>query len=152
MKTKFSKESFFSRNFLAGVVGCIFSIFAIAYNHAPSSPYPGIVFSLMLFFSIFVLLQSVLFGKNDRCSGFGLAEIVLMMFLVINPASAKYFGFYATALIEILAIAIFINKDKSKKGIIVSILFSLILVAVSYVIFTYGLRIRCPRGKIITLI
>ncbi len=151
MKAEFSKERLLSKNFLAGAIGCIFSVFAMLYNSEPSSPYPGIVFALMLSISIVVLLQSVLSGKNERCSGFGLSEVILMVLLVVNPALAKYFGFYATAFIEVLAVTIFINRDKSKKGLLISVVFSIVLIAVSYAVFTYGLRIRCPRGRLISL-
>ena len=151
MKPKFSKETLASKNFLAGIIGCVFSILAMLFNKEPSSPYPGIVFSLMLFISVLVVFGSFMTNRSDKCAGFGWQELLLMAILVINPLFAKYFGFYVTAFIEILAITIFINKDKSKKGILISVIFSVVLVAVSYLAFTYGLRIRCPKGKIISL-
>ncbi len=151
MKLNFSKASLTSKNFWAGLIGCVFSVLVMMFNKNPSSAYPMIVSLLSLVFSLMVLFECLM-GKNDRCSGFGWQEIILMAVLVINPALGKYFGFYFTAFIEVLVILLFINKDRSKKGVITSIVFSIILVAVSYLIFTYGLRIRCPKGKIISLL
>lgn len=151
MKPKFSKEILISKNFLAGIIGCIFSILAMLFNKEPSSPYPAIVFSLMLLMSVLVLIGSFMSSNSDRCKGFSWKELLLMAILFINPLLAKYFGFYVTVFIEILAITILINKDRSKKGIMISVIFSAVLVAVSYLAFTYGLRIRCPKGKIISL-
>ena len=151
MKPSFSKETAISKNFIAGIVGCFFSVFAMFYNKKPSSNYPAIVFWLMFLFGTLIFLESIFLGKNEKFFGFNWQELILMMMLVINPALGKYFGFYFTAFVEILAITIFVNKDKSKKGILVSVLFSIALIAVSYLIFTYGLRIRCPKGKIISV-
>ncbi|MDY4609532.1 MAG: tripartite tricarboxylate transporter TctB family protein [Sphaerochaetaceae bacterium] len=142
------KNLLIGKNFLAGTLAVIFSVILLATTKKVSSAYPYVVFVMMLAFGMIVLIESIVKRDGGAVRKFTFGEIVLILFLIINPVLAKLAGFYVSAFLEILAISIFINPVKTKKSILLSVVFCLVVVGLSYLLFTYGLRIRCPRGTL----
>ena len=134
------------KNFLVSFITIIFSLSMWITTSDASSSYPYIVFGLIL--GLGVILMVNVFYKQDLSSVTKLSriELVFLIVLLINPLFAKYIGFYVTAFIELFVISIFFISERSFKEIAKVFVFSLVVVAVSYFVFKYGLRIRCPRG------
>ncbi len=148
ISSKNMKSLLLGKNFLAGSLAVVFSVILLATTKKVSSAYPYVVFTMMLAFGVVVLVETILKRDGDAVQKFTIGEIVLILFLIINPVLAKQIGFYLSAFLEISAISIFINPVKTKKNVLLSLVFCLVVVGLSYLLFTYGLRIRCPRGAL----
>ena len=142
-----SKSILTGKNFISGLLGIAFSVAMLLVTSKASSAYPYAVFTLMLVFSVIVIAQSLRKKYGGAFEKFTLPEILFIVLLVINPLLANVIGFYVSSFIEVFFIYVLISGH-DKKNILHALIFSVILIAISYVIFTYGLRIRCPSGML----
>ena len=136
------------KNFLAAIIAIIFSFSMIVTTKSTSSPYPYVIFGLCLALGVLLLAQTLIRKNTSSVEMLTWKELLFMAILIINPLCAKLIGFYVSAFIEVFVISIFISSDKHWKTIGKLLLYSFLIVAFSYVLFTFGLRIRCPKGAL----
>lgn len=111
--------------------------------------YPFLVLGGMLLFSVLTIVFSFSPNKEEPVQRYGLKELLLMVVLFLNPLGMQIIGFWVTAFLEIFIFSLLVETDFTKKKVFSILLFCLLCVVVSYCIFAIGLRIRCPRGKLL---
>ena len=136
------------KNFLASILAIVFSFYMLVSTTKASSAYPYVIFSLMMAFGVLLLVTTVVKKNYSSVEAMSWKELLFIAVLLINPFFAKTIGFYVSAFIEVFVISIFISKQRTKKVILFLLLFSVLVTLFSYVIFTFGLRIRCPKGAL----
>lgn len=138
-----------SKNFVGGTISLILSLILFTQNTEPSSMYPFLVLGGMLLFSVLTIVFSFSPNKEEPVQRYGLKELLLMVVLFLNPLGMQIIGFWVTAFLEIFIFSLLVETDFTKKKVFSILLFCLLCVVVSYCIFAIGLRIRCPRGKLL---
>jgi hypothetical protein len=75
--------------------------------------------------------------------------LVIAVVLAISVAMMQFIGFYITAFFMLLGFHVYITKRNLKFNIIKSIVFSLIGLAVVYIVFALLLRLSLPRNVLL---
>ena len=108
--------------------------------------YPMTVFVLLILIGM-VLLGSAARGAPDQpLSRIWWKEIVMILFLFINPLMAGTLGFYFAAFFVIAGISWLITPVKTGKALAGVLAYSLLVTVVAFAVFTVGLKIVTPSG------
>jgi len=144
------KEKFFlSKNFLTGVLSSLFGALMLLAFKMEQDSYTLIIFSFLIILGIFMMASSISRTNLPQFSKFSPRELLFITSLFITPFLAKVIGFYISAYLEIVAISLIIAPKRNVKTIVKMLLFALVATTITYLIFTFGLRIRCPRGVLL---
>ena len=135
------------KSFVAGLLGIAMGISLLIYGKSRLNNYLIIVFGLMIVLGV-LLICSTLSKRNDSLlERISIKEIALILLLFINPLIGKVFGFYSTAFLEIFLFSLLTEKEIKLKVFLKTVLISLVITILAYVIFSFLLKIHCPTGS-----
>ncbi|MCC3383417.1 hypothetical protein D4758_05680 [Enterocloster citroniae] len=140
------EKKFLKTNFLSGVLACCFGLCMAGVTGLSRGIYPMTVFVLLILIGM-VLLGSAARGAPDQpLSRIWWKEIVMILFLFINPLMAGTLGFYFSAFFVIAGISWLITPVKTGKALAGVLAYSLLVTVAAFAVFTVGLKIVTPSG------
>ncbi len=146
-----SKKISLERDLVVGIIFSGLGIYMSISTGLEKGIYPFLIFLLLVLFGVLTVLQSLLKPANNLLEAVSLRELLLILSLFVSPALIGLLGFYTAGFLGIFIISLIISPNRELKTIVGLILFCLAVVVVTYLIFTVGLRIRCPRGALLLI-
>lgn len=143
------EKIFLEKNFIAGFLATSFGAAMLLTTGMERGLYPAVIFSLMTTFGVLTSISSIRKPAGNSIEKISKREILLILSLFINPLFAKLIGFYVAGFVEISAISLIAAPTRTKKDVAKILGFALAATLLTYLIFTVGLRIRCPRGALL---
>jgi hypothetical protein len=143
------EKIFLEKNIISSLLAIFFGVAMLTSTGMTRGIYPFLVFALMVGLGLLMGISAILKHPNNPVAKLSLKEILLILSLFITPVFAKILGFYTSSFLEICAISLLIAPKRDKKSIVKIVGFALVATFLTYVIFTLGLRIRCPRGALL---
>lgn len=144
-----SEKIFFEKNLIAGILATSFGTAMLLTTGMERGLYPAVIFSLMTIFGLIVSIASIRKPAGNPVDKISKRELLLILSLFINPVFAKIIGFYVAGFVELSAISLITAPTRTKKDVVKILAFALAATLLTYLIFTVGLRIRCPRGVLL---
>lgn len=141
-----NKKKFLETNVLSGILACCFGLYMAVATGVSRGIYPLAVFLFMILTGV-VLVGSGVKGKADSLiSRIRWKEIVMVLLLLLHPLMAGMLGFYFTAFLVIGGISWMITPGKTGKALAGVVVYSLLVAAAAFAVFTLGLKIVTPKG------
>lgn len=135
------------KSFVAGLLGIAMGISLLIYGKSRLNNYLIIVFGLMIVLGVLLICSSLSKRNDSLLERISIKEIALILLLFINPLIGKAFGFYSTAFLEIFLFSLLTEKEIKLKVFLKTVLISLVITILAYVIFSFLLKIHCPTGS-----
>lgn len=143
------RKKFLETNVLSGILACCFGLYMAAVTGLSKGIYPMAVFVLMFLTGAF-LIGSGVRGKPDALMNrIRWKEIAMVLLLLLHPLLAGELGFYTTAFLVITVISWMLTPKKTGKAFGFVLVYSLLVAAAAYAVFTLGLHIVTPPGILI---
>ena len=143
------EKIFLEKNFIAGILATGFGSAMLLTTGMSRGLYPAVIFSLLTIFGMLTSISSIRKPTGSIVEKVSKREIFLILSLFINPVLAKFIGFYVAGFLEISIISLIIAPQRDRNSVMKILGFALAATLATYLIFTVGLRIRCPRGALL---
>ena len=154
MHFKFNTKAYREREIYIGLFSILLGsimLFAPDRNEDLYLIYPKVVFvgligigAIMFLFALFVKA-----GDNIAKSKVEPIEILLLLILMSSRFLIGTLGLYSTVFIVTFLISIIVQKDKSIKSLLKTLLFNIVLIVVLYAAFAVLLKVNAPDAWLI---
>ncbi len=145
------KKNFLEKNFIAGFIFFFFGGAMLLTTGMSRGAYPALIFILLVLFGAITMGSSIFKPAGSRIEATSKREVLFIASLFISPVLTGLVGFYVAGFLEIVTIMLIISPKRDKRTVLNILLFCAAAVVITYLIFTVGLRIRCPRGALLLI-
>lgn len=151
MKRKLNTKVYLAREFYVGLFSVGLGLFLMKApdrNQDLYLIYPKVVFcGLVLIGGVMVLAS--LFGNEGSSIGrarIGIYELFMLAVIMLARPLISSAGLYTATFLICFSISILMERDKSLKGILKTLLFDLVLICVLYAAFAVVLQVNAPEA------
>ena len=140
------EKIFLKTSFLSGILASCFGFCMAGMTGLSRGMYPMAVFVMIILIGLLLMGIAVRGAPDEKSPRISWKEIVMVLFLFINPLMAGSLGFYFAAFLVIAGISWLITPVKTGKALAGVLGYSLLVTAGAFAVFTLGLKIVTPSG------